>query len=165
MVPRADAAAAGSVVRPADSPHAIDDLGSLLLEVPGVTVSRTGAAAAFSTIALRGSNPDEVLIVLDGVPLNMAEGGGVDISTLPLGDVERVEVYRGTSPLAFGESALGGVVSIVTRTPAANRVTAQAGVGSFGTSHRRRHGGRARGALASLRRRPCAARRRATTRS
>ncbi len=130
---RADAAAAGSVVRPADSPHAIDDLGSLLLEVPGVTVSRTGAAAAFSTIALRGSNPDEVLIVVDGVPLNLAEGGGVDVSTLPLGDVERVEVYRGTSPLAFGESVLGGVVSIVTRTPAANRLTAQAGAGSFGT--------------------------------
>ena len=135
LVLRADVAAAGSVVRPADSPHAIDDLGSLLLEVPGVTVSRTGAAAAFSTIALRGSNPDEVLIVLDGVPLNVAEGGGVDVSTLPLGDVERVEVYRGTSPLAFGESALGGVVSIVTRTPAANRVTAQAGVGSFGTTY------------------------------
>ncbi|MES1210048.1 MAG: TonB-dependent receptor, partial [Pseudomonadota bacterium] len=133
--PRADAAAAGSVVRPADSPHAIDDLGSLLLEVPGVTVARTGSPAAFSTIALRGSNPDEVLIVLDGVPLNVAEGGGVDVSTLPLGDVERVEVYRGTSPLAFAESALGGVVSIVTRTPAANRLTAQAGAGSFGTRY------------------------------
>ena len=76
-----------------------------------------------------------MLIVLDGVPLNIAEGGGVDVSTLPLGDVERVEVYRGTSPLAFAESALGGVVSIVTRTPAANRVTAQAGVGSFGTTY------------------------------
>ena len=100
---------------------------------------------------MRGSNPDEVLIVLDGVPLNIAEGGGVDVSTLPLGDVERVEVYRGTSPLAFGESALGGVVSIVTRTPAANRVTAQAGVGSFGTTYRRRHGGRARRAAAPLR--------------
>ena len=70
-------------------------------------------------LALRGSNPDEVLIYVDGVPLNIAEGGGVDISTLPLGDVERVEVYRGTTPLAFGEAALGGVVSITTRTPGA----------------------------------------------
>jgi outer membrane receptor protein involved in Fe transport len=131
--PRADPTAAASVVSPADSPHAYDDLGSLLLQVPGVTVSRTGSAAAFSTIALRGSNPDEVLIYLDGVPLNIAEGGGVDISTLPLGDVDRVEVYRGTTPLVFAESALGGVVSISTRTPAADRLTARAGVGSFRT--------------------------------
>ena len=71
---------------------------------------------------------------MDGVPLNIAEGGGVDISTLPLGDVERVEVYRGTTPLAFGEAALGGVVSITTRTPGATRVQARAAVGSFGTT-------------------------------
>ncbi len=133
LVPRADSAAAGSVVRPADSPRAVENLTTLLLEVPGVTVTRTGAAASFSTLALRGSNPDEVLIFVDGIPLNLAQGGGVDVSTLPLGDVERVEVYRGTSPLAFGESALGGVVSIVTRTPAAERGGARAGVGSFGT--------------------------------
>ncbi len=134
LVPRADSAAAASVVRPGDSPRAIENLTTLLLEVPGVTVTRTGAAASFSTLALRGSNPDEVLIFVDGIPLNVAEGGGVDASTLPLGDVERIEVYRGTSPLAFGESALGGVVSIVTRTPAAERAAARAGVGSFGTS-------------------------------
>ena len=52
-----------------------------------------------TTITLRGSNPDQVRIYVDGVPLNIAAGGGVDISTLPIGDVERVEVYRGSSPL------------------------------------------------------------------
>ena len=88
-----------------------------MLEVPGVTVMRTGSIGAASTITLRGSSADEVRVFVDGVPVNIASGGAVDMSTLPLGDVERVEVYRGTSPLAFGESALGGVVSITTRTP------------------------------------------------
>ncbi|HVT10047.1 MAG TPA: TonB-dependent receptor [Polyangia bacterium] len=133
-VPREDRAAAASVVLPADSPRAYDDLGSLLLQVPGVTVTRTGSSQAFSTVTLRGSNPDQVSIYVDGVPLDIAEGGGVDISTLPLGDVERVEVYRGTTPLAFGESALGGVVSITTRAPGVPRATARAGLGSFGTA-------------------------------
>ena len=133
-VPREDRAAAASVVLPADSPRAYDDLGSLLLQVPGVTVTRTGSSQAFSSVTLRGSNPDQVSIYVDGVPLDIAEGGGVDISTLPLGDVERVEVYRGTTPLAFGESALGGVVSITTRAPGIPRATARAGVGSFGTA-------------------------------
>lgn len=131
--PREDRAAAASVVIPADSPRAYDDLGSILLQVPGVTVTRTGSSQAFSSIALRGSNPDQVAIYVDGVPLAVAEGGGVDVSTLPLGDVERVEVYRGTTPLAFGESALGGIISITTRTPGVGRASLRAGAGSFGT--------------------------------
>ena len=131
--PREDSSAAASVILPAESPRAYDDLGTLLLEVPGVVVARTGSTTEFASLALRGSNPDEVLIYVDGVPLNIAEGGGVDISALPLGDVERVEVYRGTTPLAFGEAALGGVVSITTRTPGATHAQARAAVGSFGT--------------------------------
>ncbi len=132
-VAREDRAAAVSVVLPSESPRAYDNLGTLLLEVPGVTVARTGSQEAFSSITLRGSNPDQVLIYVDGVPLNIAEGGGVDISTLPLGDIERVEVYRGTTPLAFGETALGGIISITTRTPSQTRASVRAGVGSFGT--------------------------------
>ena len=131
--PREDRAAAASVVIPSDSPRAYDDLGSILLQVPGVTVTRTGSSQAFSTITLRGSNPDQVAIYVDGVPLAIAEGGGVDASTLPLGDIERVEIYRGTTPLVFGESALGGVISITTRTPGLRRASLRAGAGSFGT--------------------------------
>jgi outer membrane cobalamin receptor len=131
--PREDRAAAASVVLPSASPRAYDDLGTLLLEVPGVTVARTGSSEAFSSITLRGSNPDQVSIYVDGVPLNIAEGGGVDVSTLPLGDVERVEVYRGTTPLAFGEAALGGIISITTRTPSLTQANVRAGVGSYGT--------------------------------
>jgi len=132
--PREDRAAAASVVLPSDSPRAYDDLASLLLQVPGVTVTRIGSSQAFSSITLRGSNPDQVSIYVDGVPLNIAQGGGVDASTLPLGDVERGEVYRGTTPLAFGETALGGIISITTSTPGVPRATARAGVGSFGTA-------------------------------
>ena len=132
--PREDLTAAASVVVPDASPRAFDDLGGLLLEVPGVTVTRTGSLGSFSTLTLRGANPDEVRFYLDGVPLNIAAGGGVDISTLPLGDVARVEVYRGTTPLAFGQSALGGIVSLSTRTPGDARASARAGVGSFGTA-------------------------------
>ena len=131
---RADVTAASSVVSPADSPRARDDLGSLLLEVPGANVTRQGGLGALTTVSLRGSNPDEVRVFVDGIPLNQAVGGAVDLSTLPLGDVERVEVYRGSSPIAFGESALGGVIAIATKTPGGpGWVAARAGAGSFQT--------------------------------
>jgi iron complex outermembrane receptor protein len=103
-----------------------------MLEVPGVTTTRTGSLGSVTTLSLRGSNPDQVRYVIDGVPIAIAEGGAVDVSTLPLGDVERVEVYRGQAPLAFGESAMGGIVAITTRTPGTPSLAARAGVGSFG---------------------------------
>jgi len=132
--PRADVSAASSVVSPADSPRARDDLGTLLLQVPGANVTRQGGLGALTTVSLRGSNPDEVRVYLDGVPLNQAVGGAVDLSTLPLGDVERVEIYRGSTPIAFGESALGGVIAISTRTPDGPAwVAGRAGAGSFRT--------------------------------
>jgi iron complex outermembrane receptor protein len=130
--PREDRAASASVVLPGESPRAYDDVGTLMTEVPGVTTTRTGALGSFTTLSLRGSNPDQVRFVVDGVPLAIAEGGAVDVSTLPLGDVERVEVYRGQAPLAFGESAMGGIVSITTRTPGTPALGARAGTGSYG---------------------------------
>ena len=131
VLPRADQAATVSVVLPDESPRAYDDLGALLAEVPGVNIVRTGSLGKLTTITLRGSNPDQVRIYVDGVPINIAAGGGVDVSTLPIGDIERVEVYRGASPLEFGESALGGIISITTRTPGAVRASARSGAGSF----------------------------------
>jgi len=131
--PREDRTAAATVLSPRQSPRATDDLGTLLLEVPGANVTRTGGFGAFSTVTLRGSNPDEVRIYVDGIPLNQAVGGAVDLSTLPLGDVERIEVYRGSAPIAFGESALGGIISITTRTPGAAQASARVGGGSFRT--------------------------------
>jgi vitamin B12 transporter len=142
--PRADRVASGSVVSLDDSPRAYDDLGTLMLEIPGVTTTRTGALGSFTTLSLRGSNPDQVRVFIDGVPVAIAEGGGVDLSTLPLGDVDRVEVYRGQAPLSFGESAMGGILSITTRTPGTPSVGARAGVGSFGAYFGDAHaGGRA----------------------
>ena len=145
---REDAAAASSVLLPAESPRARDDLGALLLEVPGANVTRQGGVGALTTVSLRGSNPDEVRIYVDGVPLNQAVGGAVDLSTLPLGDVERVEVYRGSTPIGFGESALGGVISVVTRTPGGPAwLDGRAGMGSFATFVADAKGGGAVGGL------------------
>lgn len=131
--PREDEAAAATVVVPDRTPRSVAALPDVLGEAPGVTVTRLGGLGAWSTLSLRGSTPDQVRVFLDGVPLNLAVGGAVDLSTVPLGDVERIEIYRGMTPIAFGESALGGVVSVTTRDPAGRRLTAELGGGSFAT--------------------------------
>jgi outer membrane cobalamin receptor len=132
-IAREDHGASSSVVTADRTPRAGESVTLLLSEQTGATVTRLGGMGATATISLRGSTANQVSVYLDGVPLNSATGGGVDLGTIPLADVERLEVYRGMSPIAFGASAIGGVVSITTAVPTSNRAEAELGMGSFGT--------------------------------
>jgi iron complex outermembrane receptor protein len=63
----------------------------------------------------RGSNQTRVLILLDGQPINDAYTGSVFWATIPVAEVERVEVARGPFSSLYGGNAMGGVVNILTR--------------------------------------------------
>jgi len=52
---------------------------------------------------------------MDGILLNDASGGGVDLSTISLGDVAAIDIYRGATPINFGSAGIGGAVNIRTR--------------------------------------------------
>jgi vitamin B12 transporter len=142
QVPREDTAAAASVVSSDRTPRAAETVPQLLSELAGVSVTRMGGMGSTATLSLRGSTSNQVLVYVDGVPYNTVTGGGVDLGAIPLGDVERLEVYRGMSPIAFGASAIGGVVSVATAVPESTQAKLDVGTGSFGT-----YFGGARGAL------------------
>jgi outer membrane cobalamin receptor len=131
--PREDRAASASVITQDRTPRAAESVPQLLSEQAGVAITRLGGMGSTSTISLRGSASNQVLVYVDGVPFNTATGGGVDLGAIPLGDVDRIEIYRGTSPIGFGASGIGGVVSITTSVPKDNRLELEAGGGSFGT--------------------------------
>jgi iron complex outermembrane receptor protein len=86
-----------------------------------------------ATLSLRGSSANQVEVYFDGVPLSAASGGGVDIGLIPVVDLDSVEVYRGMSPIGFGSSAIGGIVSLSSAATTDSGVRAYAGGGSFGT--------------------------------
>ncbi len=134
---REDRAAAGAVVLPEDFGDAGDTMAEVLDRAAGVRVTRLGGPAAFSTLSIRGSTADQVMVVLDGVPLNTAGGGPFDLSRLPLGQLGRIEIYRGASPLTLGSSAIGGVLSINTRATRERELSVSAGGGSFGAREAR----------------------------
>lgn len=111
-----------------------DDLGELISKEVGVQVRQTGGLGSYSTVSLRGSSSDQVMVYLDGILLNDASGGGVDLSTISLSDVESIEIYRGMTPAVFGKSSVGGVVNIRTRRAQQGiQSTVTAGYGSFET--------------------------------
>ena len=94
----------------------------------GVQVKRLGGLGSFSTISIRGSSSEQVEVYLDGIPLNSAVGGGVDLGNLPLSQVEQIEVYRGA---AASGGAMGGTVHL--RTRSAKDGVRQSGSGSWGS--------------------------------
>ena len=103
----------------------------VIAQVPGIKIRQYGGLGQLSTVSIRGSSSEQVLVLLDGVPMNTGQGGGVDFSTIPLDAVERIEVVRGGGTAVYGPDAIGGVVNIVTK-PAGERPQAQAGM-SFGS--------------------------------
>lgn len=123
-----------------------------LAGVPGVRVARFGAPGSMSAISVRGVSNEQVLVLLDGRRLNPAQGGGVDLGQVDVAALERVEVVRGGASALYGAAALGGVINLVTRPPAAaagGRSTVRLEGGSFGTaaaalSHERTLGGASR---------------------
>ena len=56
-----------------------------------------------------------VLLLVDGVPANQGDRGGINWDLVPLEDVRRVEIVKGAGSSLYGSSALGGVVNVLTR--------------------------------------------------
>lgn len=108
------------------------DLGGILRDVPGVTVTRSGGPGTPATASIRGSNPDQVLVLLDGVSLNSPLTGTADLSTVPLEGVERIVVLRGGQSVRYGAGALAGVVALESRRARGAELSARTGAGSWG---------------------------------
>ena len=123
-----------TVVDVRESTARIDSLADVLSENVGVQVRRFGGLGAFSTVSIRGSTPSQVDVYLNGVRLNQANFGLVNLGDIPLDNLERVEIYRGFSPLQLGAGGIGGSINLVTRQVVGETVNSVSGsYGSFDT--------------------------------
>jgi vitamin B12 transporter len=107
----------------------------LLQNLPGVQLVQPGGGAGLVSFYLRGCQPNYTLFLVDGVKVTNPDdsrGGSFDLSTISIGEVERVEVIRGPQSAVYGADALCGVVNVITR----QRVREwQATVGAEGGPH------------------------------
>lgn len=121
-----------TVIRPDDYKGEQKDLADFLKMVPGVHVREVNGKGQYTTVSVRGSTTAQVGVFVDGVLFNLGGDAAADISTIPIHNVERIEVYRGYIPSRFGGTFIGGVINIVTKKPNRGNVTASVGRGSFG---------------------------------
>jgi outer membrane cobalamin receptor len=107
------------------------DLGELLQTVPGVVITQAGGPGSPSHVSIRGSGANEVLVLVDGNPINSAITGEADLSKVGLERIERVTVLPGAQSARYGGRALAGAVLIETRRPA-SEVSGMASTGAWG---------------------------------
>ncbi|WP_059152923.1 TonB-dependent receptor plug domain-containing protein [Novosphingobium barchaimii] len=128
----------------AQQPVALTDA---LVRTPGISLSRNGGYGTTTSLRIRGADAGQSVMVIDGMRLSdpSSTAGGYGFSNLLLDDIDRIEILRGPQSILWGSDAIGGVVNVRTRRPAAplegsaaveagthDTVSARAGIG--GTS-------------------------------
>ncbi len=106
----------------------------LLGQSVGAQVRRRGGRDDFATLSIRGAPAAQLRILLDGVSLGRASDSVVNLADLPMDTIERIEVYRGFSPVSLTPVSAAGVVNVVTRDPETATGSFAAGGGSFGSA-------------------------------
>ena len=90
-----------------------------IASAPGVTVNANGPFGGIATVRIRGAQNGQTLVLIDGVPVNdpSATSGGLDFARLDTENIAQIEVLKGPQSTLWGTDAIGGVVSITTKTP------------------------------------------------
>lgn len=95
------------------------NVGEALATQPGVRVDpgAYGSIGGPSAIQIQGFDLQRVLILEDNEPVIGDIGGAIDLSNLPIGDIQRIEIVTGPTSALYGSNAIGGVVNILTAPP------------------------------------------------
>lgn len=109
------------------------DVMELLRLQNGVDVVRGGGPGQQTSVFLRGTNSNHVLVLIDGVRAASATTGAFAWTHLSTAQIERIEIVRGPRASLYGSEAIGGVIQIFTRQPDTWGLTAEAG--SFDTQN------------------------------
>jgi vitamin B12 transporter len=95
------------------------DLPALLAGQAGIEIARNGSAGQVASIFMRGASSSHTLVLLDGVAINDNNFGTARLELIALETIDRVEIVRGNVSAQYGSQAIGGVIQLFSRRPAA----------------------------------------------
>ncbi|PWD97659.1 TonB-dependent receptor plug domain-containing protein [Marinilabilia rubra] len=129
--------AVGATVSSPDSAlvkmHRQESLASLLSNTFGVSL-KTYGAGGLASVSIRGGGTDHTAVMWNGLNIQSPMSGGVNLSVMPVGFFNNVEVQHGGSGTLFGSGAVSGVIHLSGNEILGleNYMDASGSVGSYG---------------------------------
>ena len=87
----------------------------VLRSVPGLDVVQSGSRGTATSVFIRGSDSDQVLVLVDGIEVNSTTLGAFNFAHLTTENIDRIEIVRGAGGTLYGSQAIGGVINIFTK--------------------------------------------------
>jgi len=114
-----------------------DSIEDLLEFIQGVDVMTRGVHSIQSDISIRGSGYEQVLILINGMPVNDPQTGHHNMDLpVSLADIERVEIIEGPASSVYGVNAMAGAINIITKKPLKKKITLKASAGGHNLASR-----------------------------
>lgn len=92
-----------------------NSVAEILAKQPGIQFYSNGGPQTQAGVFLRGANPNQTLVLIDGMRVNSITSGATNWNAIDPSVIERIEVVRGAASSLYGSDAIGGVVNIITR--------------------------------------------------
>jgi len=92
-----------------------NQLSDVMRTFPGIAVSQSGSRGSLTQFRVRGTEANQLLVMIDGVPANSVSDGEYNFADIPLDDIERIELLRGPQSGLYGANAHSGVLTIETK--------------------------------------------------
>jgi len=135
-IPQRDATSSISVITEQDiRDQEADAVLEVLRGVPGVDVVQSGSRGTIASLFIRGSESNQVLVLIDGVEVNSTTLGAFNLGHLTTENIERIEVLRGAGGTLYGSQAIGGVVNIITKKGEGSPLLTASAAGGNGRTH------------------------------
>jgi len=106
-------------------------LAEVLNTVPGIQLEQVRTPGSWTDLSLQGATSAHLQLLIDGVPQGDHVQNQVDPGSIPVQQIERVEIIKGAASTAWGQ-ALGGVINVITKSPTPDRPVSGSATASIG---------------------------------
>jgi vitamin B12 transporter len=107
-----------------------------LRSVPSLDVVQSGSRGTETSVFIRGAEPDQTLVLIDGVEVNSVTLGEFDFANLTTENIDRIEILRGGGGTLYGSQAIGGVINVMSKKGEGAPTASVSAEGGNGATHR-----------------------------
>jgi len=112
---------------------AVQNIDELLAYIAAVDVRTRGSKGVQADLSIRGGNFDQVLVLLNGIPINNPQTGHHHLDVpVDLSMLDHIEILEGASGLSFGVNAYSGAINLVTKDPEKTQAQSSIKAGQYG---------------------------------